>query len=67
MPGGAVIVGFVDGDIQAGVADDIAGVLKAADLPELGEDRDRGQAADSVDLLDQRASARLLAGDRVQL
>ena len=62
-----MIVGLVDGDVQAGVADDVAGVLKAADVAELGEDRDRGQAADSVDLLDQRAAAGLLAGDRVQL
>ena len=63
MPGGAVIVGLVDGDVQAGVADDVAGVLEAADVAELGEDRDRGQLADAVDLLDQRAAAGLLAGD----
>ena len=67
MPGRAVIVGLVDGDVQAGVAHDVAGVLKAADVAELGEDRDRGQLADSVDLLDQRPAARLFARDRVQL
>src|SRR5579863_9770244 len=67
MSGGAVIVGLVDGDIQAAVAHDVAGVLKPAYVAELGEDGDRGQAADSVDLLDQRSTARLLARDRVQL
>jgi hypothetical protein len=61
VPGRAVIVGLVDGDIQAAVADDIARVLKAADVAELGEDGDRGQAADAVDPLDQRTAARLFA------
>ena len=32
---------MVDGDAEAGVAHDVAGVLEAADLAELGEDRDQ--------------------------
>ena len=67
MPGGAVIVGLVDGDIQAAIADDVAGVLEAADVAELRQDRDRGQRPDPVDVLDQRPAARLFARDLVQL
>src|SRR6201989_3281031 len=67
VSGGAVIVGLVDGEVQAAIPGDVAGVLKAADIAELGEDRDRGQRAHSVDLVDQRAAARLFARDRVQL
>ncbi len=40
---------------------------EVAGLAELGEDRDRRQPVDSVDLVNQGATARLLAGDRVQL
>jgi len=47
-------------DVHAGVAHDIAGVIKAARVAELGEDRDRRQTADAEDLIDQRATAGLL-------
>ena len=61
MPGRAVLVGLFDGDVQAAVADDVTGVLKPAGVAELGEDRDRRQLADAVDLIDQRPAAGLLA------
>ena len=34
-PGSAVIIRLVDGDVQAAIADDVAGVLKATDIAEL--------------------------------
>ena len=50
MPRGAALVGFADRDVQTPVADRVAGVLKPAGVAELGEDRDRRQLADAVDL-----------------
>ena len=67
VPGGAVIVGLVDSDIEPAVANDVPRVLKPAHVAEFGDDGHRGQPADSVDLIDQCAAARLLARDRVQL
>jgi hypothetical protein len=57
---------LVDGDVQAGVADRVARVLKAARVAELGQDRDRRQRADPVDLLGQCAAAGLRARVRAQ-
>ncbi len=62
MPWGTAGIGLVDGDIQAGVTNGVARVLKAAGVAELSEDRDRGQLPDPVDLIDQRPAAGLLAG-----
>jgi len=61
MPRRAPLVGFADGDVQPRVADCIPGVLKAAGIAELGEDRDRRQLADPVDLVTERVTADLLA------
>ena len=61
MPCGAALIGLVDGDVQPGVADRVAGVLKAAGVAELGQDRDRRQRPDAVDLINQRAAAGLRA------
>ena len=40
MPGRAALVGLLDGDIQAGVPDRVAGVLEPAGVTELSNDRD---------------------------
>ena len=48
VPGGAALVGLMDGDVQPGVADGVARGGEAPRVAELGEDRDRGQLADAV-------------------
>jgi hypothetical protein len=62
MPRRAPLIGLADGDVQARVAHGVAGVLKPAGVAELGEDRDRCQLADPVDLISQRSAPGLLAG-----
>ena len=39
VPGGALLVGLVDGDVEAGVADGVVGRGEAAGIAELGQDR----------------------------
>src|SRR6266545_1447946 len=64
--GGALAVGGVDGDVQAGVAHREPVRRESAHLAKLGPDRHRGQRADAVQPV-QRAAARLAAGDADQL
>ncbi len=67
MPGRAVTVGLVDGDVHAAIANRVTAVLKAPAVAELGDDRDRDQLPDPVVALDQRFAASLPARVRTQL
>jgi hypothetical protein len=60
------VVGLVDGNVEAGVADGVVGGGEAAAVAELGQDRGRADRPDPVQALDQRVAARLAAGKRVQ-
>src|SRR4051794_17840122 len=48
MPGSPALVGLVDGDVQAGVANGMPRREEPVRVAELGEDRDRRQRADPV-------------------
>jgi hypothetical protein len=60
------LVGLVDGDVQAGVADGVARRGESACVAELGEDGDRRQRADRV-VAHQRPAAGLAAPVGTQL
>src|SRR5262249_41721134 len=66
VAGGALVVGLVDGDVEAGVADRVVGGREAAAVAELGQDGGRAYWADSVQALDQRTAAWLAVGKRAQ-
>ena len=60
-------VGLVDGDVQAAVADRLAGGGEAPAVTELGKDRDRAQLPDPVVRVDQCLAAGLPARVAAQL
>ena len=66
VPGGALLVGLVDGDVEAGVADGVVGGGEAAAVAELGQDRGRAHRPDPVQALDQCAAGGLAAGKSAQ-
>jgi hypothetical protein len=66
VSGGSVLIRLIDGDVQPVVAHGVAGVVKAPGVTELGQERDRRQRPETVDLIDQRAAAGLRAGIRAQ-
>src|SRR6266542_4211097 len=67
VAGRALVVGLVDGDVQAGVADGVVRGGEAAAIAELGQDRGRADWPDPVQALNQRATAGLAAGIGAQL
>jgi hypothetical protein len=66
MPGRASLIGLMHGDVQAGIADRLAGGGEPAGVAQLREDRDRGQLPDA-ELTHQRLAARLATRIRAQL
>jgi hypothetical protein len=66
VPGAALAVGAVDGDVQAGVAHDRVAVGKAAGIAQLGQDGRGDQHPDPIVAVDQGAAARLAAGEGTQ-
>src|SRR5215210_1202726 len=66
VPGGAALVGLVDGDVQPGVADGATRGGEAPCVAEFGEDRHGGQLADAV-VAHERPAAWLAAGVEAQL
>jgi len=67
VAGGALAVGLVDGDVEAGVADGVVGAAEAAAVAQLGQDSGRRDRPDAVQALAQRAAARLAGGEGAQL
>ena len=49
------------------MADGVIGGGEAAAIAELGQDRGRAHRPDAIQVLDQRAAAGLIAGERAQL
>src|SRR6266540_4337784 len=56
----------MDGDVQAAVADGVAGAREAATVTELGQDRGRADRTNAVEVGDQGTAAALAAGERAQ-
>ena len=67
VPGGALAVGLIDGDVEAGVADGVVRAGEAAAVAQLGEDRRRSDRPDPVQTLTQRPAAGLAGGEGAQL
>src|ERR1700716_2512814 len=67
VPGGAVGVAGVHGDVQPGVTHHGGGVTEAAHVAEFGPDRDRGDDANAELGGAQRPAAGLVSGQAIQL